>query len=689
MRKMSGGFWGNVSTILFLVGSVGVVRANETPKGNAAALFNAVARNDLPAVKRLLATHPKLVAARDIWDFTPLLNAAKDGHLELASLLLDYGADPNAIGEYRQTTLEMAVSTNNYELVKLLLDRGAKVNAKDRASWESLQGALIYNKNDQAILKLLMERGAKLEQRNAEGQTPLMAAANYSGAAALSALLMGGANATAKDDKGATALHALRYSSSADYRSELKQLLDHGAQIDAQDNDGDSTLLTAMKNPSHVDPDQIAALLDNGADPNLRNLDGDCAVSEALRAKVTPDVPHLWEKANMGQPDRYGMTPLQLALAGHAAVALPILSSRIGAEQPLSQPFLAAAQDDVPALAQFLQDHPAWRELRLADGSTLLHIAALWGSLNCADLLLRKGAVIDARNSRAQTPLHVCLHNEWFGWHKPDAIALANRNVPEMAALLVQDGADLNVQDDQGDTPLATVCKLDLTTQVPQTVHGDELARLLLDHGADVNLPDIKQLGPLEIAVDEHSYEYGITERLAGVLLDYGADVSHPDQFHRSPLSIAARSCDPKTLGRMLANGAALNEPDPDIESPLGNASYAGREESAIFLVEQGADINRYNAYGDSLLEQAIWMSKPKLAQLMIDKGIDLNGPHNVQFTPLTVSIQKQNRSMVELLLAKGADPNWAGRDGLTPLAFAMQLGSKEFAEILREHSGH
>ncbi|KAF2802280.1 ankyrin [Mytilinidion resinicola] len=51
-------------------------------------------------------------------------------HSEMTKLLLDAGADPNAVVKYKpkMTALMMAISSQNLSVVKLLLDRGAAVN---------------------------------------------------------------------------------------------------------------------------------------------------------------------------------------------------------------------------------------------------------------------------------------------------------------------------------------------------------------------------------------------------------------------------------------------------------------------------------------------------------------------------------------------------------------------------------
>lgn len=81
---------------------------------------------DLRAVKDLVAKGRPL-NAYDASDRTPLHYAADGDHLAIAELLLDAGADVNAIKESNSgdTPLAFAVAASSFEMVKLLIDHGA------------------------------------------------------------------------------------------------------------------------------------------------------------------------------------------------------------------------------------------------------------------------------------------------------------------------------------------------------------------------------------------------------------------------------------------------------------------------------------------------------------------------------------------------------------------------------------
>ena len=64
--------------------------------------------------------------------WTPLHEVAQRNHVDLLSLLLDAGANPNVPGgDDKYTPLHDAVEAGHVEIVKLLIERGADKNARD------------------------------------------------------------------------------------------------------------------------------------------------------------------------------------------------------------------------------------------------------------------------------------------------------------------------------------------------------------------------------------------------------------------------------------------------------------------------------------------------------------------------------------------------------------------------------
>ena len=101
--------------------------------------------------------------------------------------------------------------------------------------------------------------------------------------------------------------------------------------------------------------------------------------------------------------------------------------------------FEAAAFDDVPRLTELLRDDPALARSWSGDGFTPLHLAAFFGGVEGARLIVDAGAELDvvSRNDFSVYPIHS---------------AAAGR--ASVALLLVERGADVNVRQRHGWTPL-------------------------------------------------------------------------------------------------------------------------------------------------------------------------------------------------------------------------------------------
>jgi ankyrin repeat protein/mono/diheme cytochrome c family protein len=104
---------------------------------------------------------------------TPLMSAR---HSEVVSLLVARGADVTARSKRGETALADAASRGDLAAVKLLLEKGADVNAADYRGYTPLLQAVQYDRDSPDIVKLLLERGANVNAV-AEGKTAVSIAA--------------------------------------------------------------------------------------------------------------------------------------------------------------------------------------------------------------------------------------------------------------------------------------------------------------------------------------------------------------------------------------------------------------------------------------------------------------------------------------------------------------------------------
>jgi ankyrin repeat protein len=97
-------------------------------------IIKAAKSGDTSAVKSLLLTDPSLVDARDTDGSTPLHCATWKGHQNVVAVLIEAGANVNAVNQnehWGTTPLHAAAHANQVAIARMLLDHGANTKAKD------------------------------------------------------------------------------------------------------------------------------------------------------------------------------------------------------------------------------------------------------------------------------------------------------------------------------------------------------------------------------------------------------------------------------------------------------------------------------------------------------------------------------------------------------------------------------
>lgn len=164
-----------------------------------------------------------------------LHDAARNNHLLPAKLLLERGADVNALHGTYGTALQVAAYLGRTEIVNLLLEHGADVNVLASDNGAALQAAAYrgYTK----IAQLLLEHGADVNARDGDYGTALQAAARYGNMEVVQLLLEYSADVNAEDGYYGTALQAAARHGHVEV---AQLLLEHSADVNALA--GDSTL---------------------------------------------------------------------------------------------------------------------------------------------------------------------------------------------------------------------------------------------------------------------------------------------------------------------------------------------------------------------------------------------------------------------------------------------------------------
>ena len=206
-----------------------------------------------------------------------------------------------------------------------------------------------------------------------------------------------------------------------------------------------------------------------------------------------------------------------------------------------------------------------------------------------------------------------------------------------------------HLQPAHGPTALVIALDMDIYRKdsfLPQNV---PLIRALINAGADVNVTDADGDTPLMLSAMASKKE---TIRL---LLDKGADINARTSEGTTALYCAVPNMDVSIPQILVARGAMVNATGTRATSPLACAAFFGNIQTVQLLLVNGATVNVKNADGNTPLYDAVMGNHINCVRLLISKGADVNTSNNAGDTPLSWATQENEADIAELLKKAGA----------------------------------
>ncbi|XP_045533484.1 serine/threonine-protein phosphatase 6 regulatory ankyrin repeat subunit B [Pieris brassicae] len=647
---------------------------------------------------------------------TALHLAARRRDVDMARILVDYGALVDAVNGAGQTSLHIAAAEGDDALVKYFY--GVRANAAIADNEDRTPMHLAAENGHAAIIELLADKfKASIFERTKDGST-LMHIASLNGHADCAMMLFKkGVYLHMPNKDGARSIHtAARYG----HVGIINTLLQKGESVDVTTNDNYTALHIAVES---CKPAVVETLLGYGADVHIRGgkqretplhiaariPDGDKCALMLLKSGAGP---------NKATED--GMTPVHVA-ARHGNLTTLVLLLEDGGdplrktksgETPLHMACRSCKPDIVRHLIGFVKEHKGEKISTMyidsvdEDGASALHFA---GQITKEEVkvpsadrevvkcLMENGADVSLQTRHNQeTAFHFC------------AIAGNNDVLTEMITDMSTADVSraLNKQNSIGWTPLLIACN-----------RGHmELVNTLLSNHARVDVFDVEGRSALHLAA-EHGYL-----QVCDALLTNKAFINSKARNGRTALHLAAMNGFAHLVKFLIRDhNAVIDVLTLKKQTPLHLAAASGQIEVCKLLLELGANIDATDELGQKPIHAAAQNNYSEVVQLFLQQHPNLvmattrdgntcahiaamQGSVKVieelmkfdrtgvisarnklnDSTPLQLAAEGGHADVVRVLVRAGASCTDENRAGLTAVHLAAEHGHTNVLDVMR-----
>jgi len=452
--------------------------------------------------------------------------------------------------------LFQAVYYGYTDIAVKLLEKGADIKALDNET-TLVFAAMEYG--DEQLMNELVTWGASLNELDSDNKSLLMRAIEYGNIEAVKFLTLAKANGSYSMELHDNDPSVMKLAMNKGNIEIIEYLIDAGLNVELKDAEGRTALLLAVEGGN--DP-VFDKLIQKGADYNIQDHSGftplalaaqkgnEHMVDVLIGLNATPYV----HAANY-------KSPLSLAIENkHLAIATKLLGT--------------------PQCVNALHEYPYW-----TDGP--LYAAVKLGNIEMVNLLLEHGALINIFSNGT-----VCNHlspavdedndemvsfliskgaDYQFKFTESLIFTALFDNKPKALKALIEGGADVNcIGGYKPDYALIKAIEW----------HKPEMAIVLIQHGAKVDIKDKQGTNLLEFSVKS-----GYKEVVLGIVK------SGPDSFQSHVLHLAIKHQQIDLLNALLEQSTArINDVDEKGDTPLMNAIRKEDLVSIELLLKHGAD---------------------------------------------------------------------------------------------------
>ena len=573
----------------------------------------------------------------------------------VCQVLIDAGAGIEVKDERgRSPLLKMSSLSGALAVVKMLVEAGAEVCTTDNKGNTCLMLAAYFGRTETVrYLVGLPQVDVNKESSNwdvCEGKYPiaLHSAVHGGHLDVVQVLIDAGAYIETKSQWGRTPLHVASALGELDI---VKMLVEAGASVRATDNLDDTCLIVASTS-EHTETVRYLAGLEE-VDVNYNN-GRRSALLTALRRQRTDVVKVLVDAgADIEVEDERGYSLLEKASMCGDLLRVKMLVEA-GAVADAGCLKLAVIKKHTETV-RYLAALPQVDVNEMRDGcSVVFHAISFWGSdPDFMQVLIDAGADIEVKDEMGRSPLHYASGVRELG----------------IVKLLIKAGAKVCATDNTGGTCLHIVSAKGRTETVRYLVGLKDV---------DVNIADDKGYTALHSAVDKGHVD------VVQVLIDAGADIDAKNNMGRSPLFWAWKRGKLDIVKVLVKAGADVCVTDNKGDTCLSLTAANGRTETVRYLVGlPEVDVNIADEKDFTALHSAVDEGHVDVVQVLIAAGADIEAKDEMGRTPLHVASENGNMAIVKMLVKAGADVRVAQNEGDTYIDIASAKGHTDTVRYL------
>ncbi|ETS79030.1 hypothetical protein PFICI_08883 [Pestalotiopsis fici W106-1] len=579
----------------------------------------------------------------------------------LMTLLKKKRVNINDKDELGNKLLFKAMSSSTLEVVKRFLDYGSDIYDVSVNGCTALHMAAYWDRKD--IIMCLIDSGARIEAMDLNGMTSLMVAASEGRQKALQCLLESGANIQASTPGGMSALSLAAYRG---HLGTIQYLLEHGASNRRKDKYFRTPLLLAALRGHRQAVKLLAGF--PGEDLETRDSDGRTAVSLAAYQGHEDVVKSLLNRgADIETRNSSGWTPLMLsATAGHAHVVNLLLDRGANIENKGSNgctPLLSAIEKGHRTVVQSLIDRGANVLAMTQDGSSALQIANSHGDEVVTQLVVDSITVVKPRRktnvrttaASSQAKIQHDVHSQ----KDVDYTAFPSEvRTPTTVTLPPQFQSQQNANH-ASDAKIGLAGSSNLIAKSSDLIWAahnghDALVMFLISYGAHVEVQDEQGATPLLRAAEKGHIS------TMKFLQSRSANIHARTSDGKTALHISAKRGHLNIMQFMLYNGINVHARDWDGKTALHISAERGHLDMVQLLLAHGA------RHGDDLLDRttALHLSAKQghvqVVKCLLDHGAIVDIKNRRGKTALSLARKQGHDVVVKYLLDHGATEDTA-----------------------------